>query len=482
LASELRENGIDVILDKWDLKEGHDAVAFMEQMVTDPAISKVVIVCDQKYAEKANGRSGGVGTETQIISPEIYAQRDQEKFVVVVSEKDENGKPFLPTYYSSRIYIDLSDEAQYATNFDQLLRWVYDKPLHIKPGLGKKPVFLEGETSETSLGGATVARRALDAIRNNKGIWGGSLDDYFSRVAENLERFRIARTDGEFDDQVVESIEQFLPHRNEVVEIFIALSQYLDHEEVATKLHRFFEGIYEYTTRPETVTNLHAHLPTLNASGKLKWIHIGNEIDAYLGNDTARWAQWQTFFQAAKVKVRSLWGTGVSVSSIVQFSVLNDMNKKALYLNLLPDLDNAVLTYYPLNADFTVRPVSTVAIDFALMVNEIPDKNILLQECGYPSSSVNSSSETQQADFISAVFEAWDNNINRIRFIDLAWQYDVSSTTVDQWVIDFSMSGNPDESAFRAYLSTLGLSNYDSTEKAAMQRLRKELQARRWQQ
>ena len=34
LATELRENGIDVIIDKWDLKEGHDANAFMEKMVT----------------------------------------------------------------------------------------------------------------------------------------------------------------------------------------------------------------------------------------------------------------------------------------------------------------------------------------------------------------------------------------------------------------------------------------------------------------
>jgi len=229
------------------------------------------------------------------------------------------------------------------------------------------------------------------------------------------------------------------------------------------------------------LTNLHAQLPTLNASGKLKWIHIGNEIDAYLGNNAASWTQWQTFFQAAKAKVRSLWGTGVEVSSIVQFSVLNDTNKKALYLTLLPDLDNAVLTYYPLNDDFTMRPVSAVATDFALMVNEIPGKSILLQECGYPTSLLNNSSETQQADFISAVFEAWDDNINRIRIIDLAWQYDVSAAAVDQWVIEFGMTGNPNETAFRAYLGTLGLSNYDSTEKSAMQRLREELQARRWE-
>lgn len=60
------------------------------------------------------------------------------------------------------------------------------------------------------------------------------------------------------------------------------------------------------------------------------------------------------------------------MSSIAQFSVLKDVSKKTSYLNLLTDLDSAVLTYYPLNSDFTMRPVSTVATDFALMVNEIP--------------------------------------------------------------------------------------------------------------
>ena len=54
LANELTESGIHVILDKWDLKEGHDSVAFMEKMVTDPEISKVAIVCDEVYASKAD--------------------------------------------------------------------------------------------------------------------------------------------------------------------------------------------------------------------------------------------------------------------------------------------------------------------------------------------------------------------------------------------------------------------------------------------
>ena len=230
------------------------------------------------------------------------------------------------------------------------------------------------------------------------------------------------------------------------------------------------------------LVNIHAQLPTLNASGKLKRIHVGNEIDTYLGTDAVRWAQWQTFFQAAKAKINSLWGSSVKVSSIVQFSTLSGTNKLTLYLNLLPELDEAVLTYYPLNADFTMRPASTVATDFSFMVNAIPGEIILLQECGYPSSAVNNSSETLQADFVSAVFEAWDTYIDRIRLIDFTWQYDVSSSTVDQWIIDYGMAGNPNETEFRAYLETLGLAYYDSAEKEGMQRLRDELQARKWVQ
>jgi hypothetical protein len=95
LASELRESGVDVILDKWDLKEGYDAVAFMEKMVTDPQIRKVVIVSDDIYAAKADGRAGGVGTETQIISKEVYENQEQDKFVAVVAQKNEVGKPYL---------------------------------------------------------------------------------------------------------------------------------------------------------------------------------------------------------------------------------------------------------------------------------------------------------------------------------------------------------------------------------------------------
>ena len=103
------------------------------------AFRVLIIICDEKYVSKADGRSGGVGTETQIISREVYEKQDQGKFVAVITAKDEQGKPYLPTYYKSRIYIDLSEPDSYTDNFEKLLRWIYDKPLYTRPEIGKRP-------------------------------------------------------------------------------------------------------------------------------------------------------------------------------------------------------------------------------------------------------------------------------------------------------------------------------------------------------
>ena len=254
LATELRESGVDVILDKWDLKEGHDANAFMEKMVTDPDIKKVALICDHNYAEKADGRSGGVGTETQIISAEVYAKEDQNKFVAVLCERDDQGRPYLPTYYKSRIYIDLSNEDLYAKNFEQLLRWVYDKPLYIKPDIGERPAFLS-ELPGSSLHTSVVFRRSLDAIRNTKDYAGGALSEYFNTLVQSLEQLRIQNVEGEFDDKVVQSIDSFLPYRNEVIEIVLAVAQYRNTPDSYQKLHRFVEGLIPYLYRPEHITS-----------------------------------------------------------------------------------------------------------------------------------------------------------------------------------------------------------------------------------
>ena len=253
LAAELVESGVDVKLDKWHLREGHDAIQFMESMVADPSITKVIIVSDKIYSQKSDTRTAGVGTEAQIISPEIYANTTQSKFVVVVAEKDESGKAYLPTYYKSRIYIDLSNSDNYAQNFEQLLRWVYDKPVYVRPELGSRPAFLD-DREHTKLGTTAAYNRATEALRGGKPFAAGAIDEYFNIFANNLERFRMVKTEAEPDEVLIENIGDFIPYRNEFIQMCFAISKYLASEDVARKLHAFFEKALSYSYKtPEGV-------------------------------------------------------------------------------------------------------------------------------------------------------------------------------------------------------------------------------------
>lgn len=245
LAEQLVSSGVDVVLDKWDLKEGHDAVVFMEQMVNHPEIGKVAIVADQTYANRANERVGGVGTETQIISKEIYEQQKQDKFVVVVAEKDEDGKPYLPTYYKSRVYIDLSEPDNYAEGFEQLLRWIFDKPMYKKPKIGSPPSFLDDSTG-SPLVPTLLEKRVLDGLRENKPYGPGALDEYLTALSWNFESLRLADVEEPFDNAVVDSINNFASTRNEFIRILFAVGKYMPTEENVTTMHRFFESLIPY--------------------------------------------------------------------------------------------------------------------------------------------------------------------------------------------------------------------------------------------
>ena len=136
LAEDLRCDGVDVILDQWDLRSGHDKFAFMEQSIEKA--DKVLVLCDKEYAEKANSKEGGVGTETSIITPEVYGKSVQEKFIPVIMESFNT----LPTYLKSRIGIDYRENRR-EKGYKEILRVIYNRPALIKPELGTPPKWLD---------------------------------------------------------------------------------------------------------------------------------------------------------------------------------------------------------------------------------------------------------------------------------------------------------------------------------------------------
>jgi hypothetical protein len=73
----------------------------------------VLVVCNRDYAEKANKRQGGVGRESEFIITQLSSKPLQTKFIPVVMETDENEEAFLPKFFTSRMYINLTKENGY---------------------------------------------------------------------------------------------------------------------------------------------------------------------------------------------------------------------------------------------------------------------------------------------------------------------------------------------------------------------------------
>jgi len=134
LATRMRNNGVDAILDQWDLGPGGDLPHFMEQSISRS--SRVLMVCTERYVEKANAGTGGVGYEKMIVTSDLVDRIGSNKVIPVVRQ---SGLPKLPTFLSTKIYIDLSTADKFETGFDQLLRELLNAPLFQKPPLGTAP-------------------------------------------------------------------------------------------------------------------------------------------------------------------------------------------------------------------------------------------------------------------------------------------------------------------------------------------------------
>ena len=142
-ATSLKGDGVDVVLDKWAVSGGNDMNSFMEKSVNDPTVTNVLILLDETYAIKANSRQGGVGTETQIISQEVYKSVEQTKFIPVVFERNATGDVCKPTYLQGRYHFDLTNPETYSEEYQSLVRSLYGVENYRVPELGTRPAWVD---------------------------------------------------------------------------------------------------------------------------------------------------------------------------------------------------------------------------------------------------------------------------------------------------------------------------------------------------
>jgi len=256
LGERLMSDGVVVVLDQWDLQDGQDLNDFMEQMVKDPEIKRVIIVSDATYTAKADGRKGGVGTETQIISQEVYESVDQTKFVPVLRERDSDGKPCLPIYLKSRKYIDFSDFDNDAEAYEQLLRNIYERPRRKKPALGKAPahIFDDGTAIVSS---AQRAKRFREFVISGKGNPVAAFNDFAEEFISNLEELRMTYSREEsatWCERIRANINSATSHRDILVDV-VRAGIGLPSDQFIPSLISLLERLLPLQERPEGVNS-----------------------------------------------------------------------------------------------------------------------------------------------------------------------------------------------------------------------------------
>lgn len=222
LARDLVANGIDVLLDKWDLKEGNDKYSYMEQSVKDETVTNVLLLLDPIYAKKADERSGGVGTETQIISPEIYNNVKQDKFLPIVFERDEDGNIPKPQYLKSILHFDLSTADKYDDEYHRLVKRLYGIEVQAKPELGNIPKWAVEDIIISS-----SKRTKINSLKNMNPA---------ERKAKFIELLNDAKSEiicfnPQTDDDCLLQYNEMKPLRDEYLQI-LKISQSIDSSEV----------------------------------------------------------------------------------------------------------------------------------------------------------------------------------------------------------------------------------------------------------
>jgi len=135
LATKLRANRIDVILDYWHLRLGMDAVRFMTESVSNSDF--VLVICTPDYVEKSYRPKGGVRFENVIIVDDFMDNMDTGKFIPVLRQGEWNATS-VPRWIKRRQGANLA-----TTPYDEVEFLTLVATLHgehpAPPPLGAKP-------------------------------------------------------------------------------------------------------------------------------------------------------------------------------------------------------------------------------------------------------------------------------------------------------------------------------------------------------
>lgn len=132
LATRLRGDGVDAVLDQWAAIPGDQLPNFMEKEIRNN--DYVLIVCTPNYKYKSDNRDGGVGYEGDIMTAEITGMHNNRKYIPILARG--TWQSAAPSWLKGKYYVDLSNDSMFEQGYNDLLATV-QRSRPKAPPLGK---------------------------------------------------------------------------------------------------------------------------------------------------------------------------------------------------------------------------------------------------------------------------------------------------------------------------------------------------------
>jgi hypothetical protein len=124
LAVRLRMDGVELLLDQWELRPGDQLPEFMEKSVRTS--DAVLIVCSPSFKEKSDTRAGGVGYEGSVITAEVLSGAARRKFIPLLRRGD--WKDAAPSWLLGSVYLDFRGDAyELEDSYSELLETLHGR-------------------------------------------------------------------------------------------------------------------------------------------------------------------------------------------------------------------------------------------------------------------------------------------------------------------------------------------------------------------
>lgn len=212
-----------------------------------------------------------------------------------------------------------------------------------------------------------------------------------------------------------------------------------DDPEVATRFERVID--YAYDQMPDV---------------RIATLYVGADVDVALGDDPSAYSAFATFVGRVAAHAKTTRSPAPRVGVVASAAGLS--SKKPLLAPLFASGDVVGVSYFHVGPDARVRPVAEVREALARIAADAPPGLALeLREVGVPRAAECGGDPSLQADFVRAVFAAWDEHADRLTQITFFEWEDAPEPTARAVA---ARAGRGNDATFLAMLQSLGIAGH----------------------